>query len=413
MATNNTIRVNRERLQQRLEEIAQFGKTVGGGVTRVALTEEDRQGRNQLIEWFRQEECEIRIDRIGNIFSIYPGTDRDLAPVLTGSHGDSQPGGGRFDGILGVIAGLEVVSTLREHGIRPKRDIVVVNWTNEEGSRFTPGCTGSGVWAGKLNLEQMYLLRDQEGKTLGDELEAIGFKGEDAGPALPIHAAYELHVEQGPVLDQRKITIGIPEGIVSPRWYDVEIEGEANHAGSTPMAGRLDALQAFSRIHQQIRQIALTADNLVATVGMVNVSPNSRNVIPAQVHFTIDVRGWDMAEADRVCDNIEKSIGAIAAEEGCTARIRPTWREDRADFNPVLLDIIAESAEKLGLSSMRMYSGASHDMIYINQVAPGAMIFVPSVGGKSHSEIEMTPYEDCAAGADVLLHCLLHSANQS
>lgn len=409
---DTTIRVNRERLQQRLEEIARFGKTAGGGVTRVALTEEDRQGRNQLIQWFRQEECEVRIDRIGNIFATYPGTDRDLAPVLTGSHSDTQPDGGRFDGILGVIAGLEVVCTLRENRIRPKRDIVVVNWTNEEGTRFTPGCTGSGVWAGKLNLEEMYLLRDQEGKFLGEELTAIGFKGEDAGPAPPVHAAYELHVEQGPVLDRLGITIGIPEGIVSPRWYDVEIEGEANHAGSTPMAGRRDALHVFSRIHQQIRKIALGADNLVATVGEVNVSPNSRNVIPAHVHFTLDVRGWNVAEADRVCDDIEKSIHEIAAREGCTAQIRPTWRENRADFNPDLLDTIALTAQKLGLSTLRMYSGASHDMIYINQVAPGAMIFVPSIGGKSHSAMEMTSSPDCAAGADVLLHCLLHSANE-
>lgn len=409
---DTTIRVNRERLQQRLEEISQFGKTPGGGVTRVALTEEDRQGRNQLIDWLRQEECEVRIDLIGNIFATYPGTDRDLPPVLTGSHNDTQPGGGRFDGTLGVIAGLEVVSTLRENRIRPKRDIIVANWTNEEGSRFTPGCTGSGVWAGKLHVEEMYLLQDQHGKLLGEELTAIGFKGEATGPSLPIHAAYELHVEQGPVLDQRKITIGIPEGIVSPRWYDVEIEGEANHAGSTPMEGRRDALHAFSRIHQQIREIALGVDNLVATIGEVNVSPNSRNVIPAHVHFTIDIRGWNVADADRVCDTIEKSINTIATQEGCTAQIRRTWREDRADFNPDLLDIIAESAEKLGFSSMRMYSGASHDMIYINQVAPGAMIFVPSIGGKSHSEIEMTSYEDCAAGTDVLLHCILHSANQ-
>ena len=406
------LRVERKRLQKRLEDIAQFGRTPGGGVTRITLTEEDRQGRNQLIAWFKEEGCEIQVDLIGNIFAIYPGTDRSLAPVLTGSHNDTQPGGGRFDGTLGVIAGLEVISTLRANNIRPKRDIIVADWTNEEGTRFTPGCTGSGVWAGKLHLEAMYRLADQEGKLLGDELVKIGYKGAATGPRLPLHAAYELHVEQGPILDQKNITIGIPEGIVSPRWYDVDITGEANHAGSTPMDGRRDALHAFSRIHQRIREIAIEVNNLVATVGEVEVFPNSRNVIPAKVHFTIDVRGWHVAETDYVCDAIEQAIETLAAEEGCTAKVHRIWGEGRADFNPHLMGIIESCARNLGYSTLRMYSGASHDMIYINQVAPGAMIFVPSVGGKSHSEIELTSYEDCAAGADVLLNALLLSANE-
>ena len=406
------IRVNRERLQQRLKDIAEFGKTSGGGVTRIALTDEDKKGREQLVQWFLEEHCEIYIDSVGNIFAVYPGKNRALAPVLTGSHNDTQPNGGRFDGTLGVIAGLEVVSTLRDNNILLERDVIVVNWTNEEGTRFTPGCTGSGVWTGKLDVEAMNLLKDKEGKTFGEELERIGFKGDANFPTLPLHAAFELHVEQGPVLDQQKVTIGIPEGIVSPRWYDVELCGEANHAGSTPMQGRKDALHTFCLMNQGIRDKVLQAEKMVATVGEITVTPNSRNVIPANVHFTIDIRGWDVEKTDAVCSEIESMLEVIALDAGCSVNIQRTWEEKRADFDPKLLKIIETSAKKLDLSYMHMYSGASHDMIYVNQVAPGAMIFVPSIGGKSHSEIEDTSLADCAAGADVLLHCIMTSGNE-
>ncbi|WP_136807678.1 Zn-dependent hydrolase [Desulfosediminicola flagellatus] len=408
---NQKIRINQKRLQRRLEEMAMFGKTAAGGVSRIALTEEDKLGRETLITWLKEEQCEVHIDAMGNIFGVYPGKNRALAPVLTGSHNDTQPKGGRFDGTLGVIAGVEVISTLRENSIKLERDVILANWTNEEGTRFTPGCTGSGVWSGKLSQEEMYLLKDQEGKTFGEELEKIGFKGSAQYPPLPLHAAFELHVEQGPVLDSSDVTIGIPEGIVSPRWYDVDIYGEANHAGSTPMLCRQDALYAFSKIHQRIRDLAVEAGEVVATVGQITASPNSRNVIASHVHFTIDVRGWDVAKTDNVCAGIEEAIATIASADQCQVEIEHTWREDRADFDQALLKQIEESANQLGLTSMRMYSGASHDMIYINQVARGAMIFVPSVGGKSHTEIEETSYADCGAGADVLLQCIMKSAN--
>jgi len=407
----SNITVNAARLRERLEIMAGFGGTAGGGVTRLALGDEDRDGRRQLEEWFAGAGCEMRVDAIGNMFAVYPGLDRSLDPVLTGSHNDTQPCGGRFDGTLGVIAGLEVVSTLNERGIRLRRDLVVANWTNEEGTRFTPGCTGSGVWAGVLDLEGMYALKDQDGRTLGGELERIGYLGRDQGPGK-LHAAFELHIEQGPVLDRQGLTIGIPEGIVSPRWYDVDVHGEANHAGSTPMAGRRDAVCAFARMCVRIREIASGAGEVVATVGEVAVTPNSRNVVPGHVHFTIDVRGWDVALTDRVCADIEGELSRIAAEDGCSVRFGRTWEAARADFHPALLDLIEDSARELGYSRRRMYSGASHDMIYVNQVAPGAMIFVPSIGGKSHSEIENTSDGDCAAGANVLLRCLLKAGNK-
>jgi N-carbamoyl-L-amino-acid hydrolase len=374
------------------------------------LTDEDKQGREQLINWFREEKCEIYIDAIGNIFAVYAGKDRDLTPVLTGSHNDTQPHGGKFDGTLGVIAGLEVLSTLRENNIELERDVIVANWTNEEGTRFTLGCIGFGVWAGKLDLEEMYLLTDKNGNKLGEELDRIGFKGDSVYPRLPLHAAYELHVEQGPVRDNLDISIGIPEGIVSSRWYDVDIYGEANHAGSTPMPGRKDALHTFSLMNLKIRDIALSAGEMVATVGEIKVGPNSRNVIPGNVHFTIDVRGWNVAKIDKACTDIESATHEIALATECSVNIKRTWQERRADFDSTLLGVIEECAQELNLNYIHMYSGASHDMIYINQVAPGAMIFVPSIGGRSHSEIENTFYSDCAAGADVLLHCIMRSA---
>lgn len=407
---NEALTVNAARLQKYLERMARFGATAGGGVTRIALSDEDRDGRLQLRKWFEAAGCEVRIDAIGNMFAVYPGEDRSLDPVLTGSHNDTQPRGGRFDGTLGVLAGLEVVTTLHEQGIHLQRDLIVANWTNEEGTRFTPGCTGSGVWSGMLNLDDMYGLRDADGRKVRDELERIGFLGTDAGPGR-LHAAFELHIEQGPVLDREGVSIGIPAGIVSPRWYDVDVHGEANHAGSTPMPGRRDAVCAFALMCSFIQERAAAEEAVVGTVGEVVVTPNSRNVVPGHVHFTIDIRGWDVARTDVVCSDVEEALERIASAEGCSVQYVRTWEASRADFHPALCDLIEQCATRLGYSNRRMYSGASHDMIYINQVAPGCMIFVPSIGGKSHSEIENTAYADCAAGANVLLHCLLEAGN--
>lgn len=405
------LQINQQRIQQRMEEIALIGGTENGGVTRLTLTDEDKEARELLIGWFEEAGCEIHVDPIGNVFAVYPGENRSLAPVLTGSHNDSQPFGGRFDGILGVIGGLEVVTTLNENKITLQRDFVVVNWTNEEGSRFTPGCTGSGVWAGKLDLEEMYGLNDKDGKLLGDELERIGFKGTSAYRPYPLHAAFELHVEQGPVLDQKKIPIGIPEGIVCLRWYDIEIIGAANHAGSTPMKARQDAVYLFSLMCQQVHDLALDKESMVATVGEVIVTPNSRNVISGRVHFTVDLRCWNEELANSTCAEMEAAFQRIAEENGSQVIIKNTWYEQRAEFNRGLVGVIKDVTEELELDYLEMVSGASHDMIFVNQVAPGAMIFVPSLRGESHSETEETTWADCAAGTDVLLRCVIKTAN--
>lgn len=406
-----TLRTNPERLQRFMTEIAAFGATPNNGVTRLALSDEDRDARNQLAAWFRDAGCELRVDPMGDMFFILPGKNRTLPPVMTGSHCDSQPMGGRFDGILGIIAGLEVVCTLRDAGVQLERDLIVVNWTNEEGSRFTPGTTGSGVFAGKLDKEEMYALKDQNGLTFGDELERIGYKGDEDFNPLPLHAHFEYHIEQGPVLEREGLRIGVPKGIVCLRWYDIQVQGVPNHMGPTPMSARQDALYAFSLMNQRIVEIGRNADDVVAGVGEAHITPNSRNVIPGHVHFTIDIRGWDEGETDRVCRDIEQALQDMGERAGCRVETSLTWAVERAPFHPELVALVHESASALGLPALDMVSGASHDTVYINQLAPSAMIFAPSIGGRSHAEVEDTSWEDCAAGADVLLHCIVKTAN--
>jgi N-carbamoyl-L-amino-acid hydrolase len=396
-----------------MEIISGFGATGNGGVTRLTLSDADKAAREQLIRWFAGQGCEVHVDRIGNVFSVLPGKNRRLAPVLTGSHGDSQPQGGRFDGMLGVVAGLEAVHALKEVGVQLERDLVVADWTNEEGSRFTPGCTGSGVWAGKLDLEAMYALKDIEGRTLGEELERIGFMGNSSYFPRPVHAAFEFHIEQGPVLEEKGITIGVPQGIVCLRWYDVRVKGVPNHAGPTPMNSRADAVHAFALMAARIFEIARESGQVVATVGEVHVTPNSRNVIAGEVSFTIDVRGWDERQTDDVCRRIEQALSQSALEARCSVEPKLTWEVPRAPFDPRLMGLVHDTARTLGYTTLDMVSGASHDMIYISQVAPGAMIFVPSIGGRSHAEVETTSWEDCAAGANVLLNCMMIAGNES
>jgi len=403
------LRTDPERLRRFLTDIAAFGATQKGGVTRLALSDEDRDARNQLAAWFKQAGCELHVDRMGNMFFVRPGKNRGLAPVMTGSHGDSQPLGGRFDGILGVIAGLEAVCALNDADFMLERDLVAVNWTNEEGSRFTPGVTGSGVFAGGLDREAMYALTDREGATFGGELERIGYKGEADYNPSKIHAYFECHIEQGPVLERAGVPIGVPKGIVCLRWYDVFVTGQANHAGTTPMNERRDPVYAFANMAGRVFEIGREAEGIVATVGEAHITPNSRNVIAGRVHFTMDIRGWDEPLTDRVCRDIEEALRDIAGQTGCGVDIRRTWEVERAPFHPALTAMVRESAGELGLPALDMVSGASHDAVYLNQIAPSAMIFVPSIGGRSHAEEEETSFEDCAAGADVLLRCLMKS----
>ena len=405
------LRVNGKRLRNSLEEMAEIGATPRGGVQRLALSDEDKQARDRFVTWLRQIDLEVTIDEMGNIFGKRSGKNNDLPPVMSGSHIDSQPKGGRFDGILGVMASLEVMRTIHENRVETERPITIVDWTNEEGSRFAPAMVGSGVWVEKLKKEWVYARTDIRGKEFGEELQRIGYRGEMPAKKWPIHAYYEYHIEQGPILEKIGKTIGAPKGIVCLHWYDVHLEGTANQVGPTPMEGRNDALCAAAEMILKVNELpAKMGGNMVATVGEIHNYPNSRNIIPDRVHFTVDIRSWDDNLALRAWEEVRRDFQSIAQGRGCPIRIEETWRVEHSPFDENLVERVLNTAAHLGYSSYPMVSGAGHDASYLNMVAPTAMIFVPSIGGRSHVEVENTRWEDCEAGANVLLHCILQSS---
>ena len=407
------LRINGARLKTTLEVMARIGATPSGGVHRLALSDQDKQARDLFITWLREIELEVTIDEMGNIFGKKSGNNNDLSPVMSGSHIDSQPMGGRFDGILGVMGALEVFRTIYENKIETQRPMVIVNWTNEEGSRFAPAMVGSGVWTGKLERDWVYSRADIQGRKLGEELERIKYKGKYPARRWPVHAYYEYHIEQGPVLERVGSVIGAPQGIVCLHWYDVYVEGTANQVGPTPMEGRNDALCAAAEMILQVNALpSKMGGNMVATVGEIHNSPNSRNIIPSKVHFTVDIRSWDDNLAVRAWEDLRKDFESIVEMRGCQIRIEETWRVDHAPFDEKLVKRILDTAVNLGYSSYHMVSGAGHDASYMSQIAPTAMIFVPSIKGRSHVEVENTEWEDCEAGANVLLHCVLQSASE-
>jgi N-carbamoyl-L-amino-acid hydrolase len=406
------LRVNGKRLQSTLEDMAKIGGTPGGGVHRLTLTDEDKQARDLLVRWLKKLSLEITVDEMGNIFGRRPGKDNNRAPVMSGSHVDSQPKGGRFDGILGVMGALEVLRTLHENNVQTERPIVIVDWTNEEGSRFAPAMVASGVWAGALDRDWVYDRRDINGKRFEDELIRIGYKGSAPCKKFPVHAYYEYHIEQGPILEHEGRLIGAPKGILCLHWYDVYLEGEANQVGPTPMEGRHDALCAAAEMILKVDALpARMGGNMVATVGEIQNYPNSRNIIPDKVHFTVDIRSWEDDHALKAWELVRKDFETIAARRGCPIRIEETWRVGHSPFDEKMVQRILNIADALGYPGLHMVSGAGHDASYANQVCPTAMIFIPSIGGRSHVEVENSRWEDCEAGANVLLHAILQSAN--
>ncbi len=406
-------RINGKRLQRALEEMAKIGATAGGGVQRLTLTDEDKQARDLFVSWLEELQLEITIDEMGNVFGRRAGKNNDLPPVMSGSHIDSQPKGGRFDGILGVMGPLEVLRTLHENDLETERPIVIVDWTNEEGSRFAPAMVASGVWAGALERDWAYNRTDINGKRFEDELIRIGYKGAVPCKKWPVHCYYEYHIEQGPMLEREGKIIGAPKGILCLHWYDVYLEGEANQVGPTPMEGRHDALCAAAEMILKVNQLPdRMGGNMVATVGEIQNYPNSRNIIPDRVHFTVDIRSWDDDHAIKAWELVRKEFETIAARRGCPIRIEETWRVEHSPFDEGRVRLILDVADKLGYPSLHMVSGAGHDASYMNQVCPTAMIFVPSIGGRSHVEVENTRWEHCEAGANVLLHAILKTANE-
>ncbi len=407
------LRVNGKRLRGALEAMAKIGATPGGGVQRLTLSDEDKQARDLFVSWLKELNLEITIDEMGNIFGKRPGKNNDLPPVMSGSHIDSQPKGGRFDGILGVMGPLEVLRTLHENNIETERPIMIVDWTNEEGSRFAPAMVASGVWAGALERDWVYDRTDINGKRFEDELIHIGYKGSAPAKKWQAYCYYEYHIEQGPMLEREGKKIGAPKGILCLHWYDIYLEGEANQVGPTPMEGRHDALCTAAEMILKVNELPdRMGGNMVATVGEIQNYPNSRNIIPDKVHFTVDIRSWDDDHAIKAWELVRKDFEAIAARRGCPIKIEETWRVEHSPFDEKLVQRILDVADGLGYSSLHMVSGAGHDASYMNQVCPTAMIFVPSIGGRSHVEVESTTWEDCEAGANVLLHAILRSANE-
>ncbi len=406
-------RINGERFWDSLMEMAQIGAIPKGGVCRLALSEEDRLGRDLFVRWAKEAGCSVRVDAMGNIFARRAGRNNALAPVLTGSHGDSQPTGGKFDGIYGVLAGIEVLRALNDHDIQTERPIEVVNWTNEEGSRFAPAMIASGVYAGVFDLEYGLSRTDAKGITLGQALEQIGYAGSEPMGGTPIHAAFELHIEQGPILEAEDITIGVVTGAQGQRWYEVELTGRTAHAGTTPMNHRLDALLGFARVVEAVHSLGLAqgAEGR-ATVGMANVFPNSRNVVPGRVFFSVEFRHPDEAVLEDMDRQFRGQVEQLANEIGLAHRVEQIFQYAPIAFDADCIQQISRAASELGHSQRPIISGAGHDACYLNRVAPTSMIFVPCVDGLSHNEAEhIHPYW-AEAGANVLLLAMLSKANE-
>ncbi len=403
--TPAALRCDGARLWDSLMTLARIGATPAGGVRRLTLTELDGESRRLVIDWLRDCGCSIRIDAIGNIHATRPGTE-DLDPIGIGSHLDTQPNGGRFDGAYGVMAGLEVLRSLDDHGIRTRHPVNVTIWTNEEGSRFTPVMMGSGVYAGAFTLEHCLGQRDRDGHSVGDALEAIGFAGRDAAPALA--AYFEPHIEQGPILEAEDIIIGAVETALGQRWFDVVITGQDAHAGPTPLAMRRDALLGAARVIAAVRRIAEEhPDEARGTVGQLDVTPNSRNVIPGRVALTVDLRNARDETLSRMVEALRTECATIAAEDSLEITLEEVVYFPPCRFDPALVSAIESAASRLGHSHRRIASGAGHDAVYVARRHRAAMIFVPCEGGISHNEIENAQPEHLAAGTDVLLETVL------
>ena len=406
-----TWRINGERLWQSLMELARIGATPKGGVCRLALTDLDRQGRDLVIGWAREAGMSITVDQIGNVFMRRPGRDNALPPIMTGSHIDTQPTGGKFDGNYGVLAGLEVVRTLNDLGLQTEAPIEVAFWTNEEGSRFVPVMMGSGVFAKAFSLETAYAAKDVDGKTVKDELQRIGYIGDEVPGQHPVGAYFEAHIEQGPVLEDHGITIGVVEAVLGIRWYDCTITGMEAHAGPTPMSLRKDALQVATKIMQEVVAVAMRHQpHGRGTVGMVQVHPNSRNVIPGRVKFSMDLRNVSNELLDQMDAEIRSCAQSVATESGLKVEIEEVSHYPAVPFEAGCVEAVRQATQALGYSNMPCVSGAGHDAVYVARLAPAGMIFVPCKDGISHNEIEDAKAEHLEAGCNVLLHAMLNRA---
>ena len=410
-APGENLRINPDRLWDSIHALAEIGPGIAGGSNRQTLTDDDAKGRTLFKKWCDDAGLTMGVDQMGTMFARREGAEPALDPVYVGSHLDTQPTGGRYDGVLGVLSGLELVRTLNDLGIRTRRPIVVVNWTNEEGARFAPAMLASGVFAGMHTLEYAYGRKDPEGKTFGDELKRIGWLGEEKVGARRMHAYFEYHIEQGPILEAENRQIGVVTHGQGLWWLEFTLAGKEAHTGSTPMAMRVNAGLAMSRIFELVQTVAMdNQPGAVGGVGQVFFSPNSRNVLPGKVVFTVDIRSPDRNKLDGMRARIEAEAPKLCAALGVGCSIEPVGHFDPVTFDPVLVARVRSAADKLGYSHMNLISGAGHDACWTARVAPTTMIMCPCVDGLSHNEAENISKEWAAAGADVLFHAVVETA---
>lgn len=411
MALTGNLRINGDRLWDSLMDMAKIGPGLRGGNNRQTLTDEDAEGRRLFQSWCEKAGLTMGVDTMGNMFFRREGTDPDALPVYVGSHLDTQPTGGKYDGVLGVLGGLELVRTLNDLNIKTKHPIVVVNWTNEEGTRFAPAMLASGVFAGIHTQDWAYAREDAKGKTFGDELERIGWKGDEEVGARKMHALFELHIEQGPVLEIEGKDIGVVTHGQGLWWLQITLTGKDSHTGSTPMPMRRNAGLGMARITELVHTIAMAHQpSAVGAIGHCDVYPNSRNVIPGKVVFTVDFRSPDLATLNAMKAELEEKAPKIAKELGLEIEIEEAGHFDPVAFDEGCVTAVRNAAERLGYSHRNIISGAGHDACWVNRVAPTAMVMCPCVDGLSHNEDEEISKEWAAAGADVLLHAVLETA---
>ncbi len=402
-----SLEVNGDRLMQRLRDLAEIGPIPGGGSSRLALTDEDRQGRDLVVAWMRDLGLEVTTDTIGNVVGVRAGRV-DGAPVMTGSHIDTVATGGIYDGNLGVLAGLEVIETLAEAGLVTQRPMAVAFFTNEEGARFPPDMMGSLCYVGGMTVEEALSTTSVDGATVGDELDRISYRGVTPCPGPVPHSFVELHIEQGPVLEREGFRIGAVESVQGITWLEVTIVGQSNHAGTTPMSLRHDAARVAAEVVVAVRRICNdVGGDQVGTVGALRLHPDLVNVVAARAVLTMDLRNTDAAQLARTERRVMAVLDRLATEEGVEVSVRSLARFDPVTFDPAVVDLVAGHADGLGLSVRRMPSGAGHDAQMLARVCPSGMVFVPSVNGISHNPAEHTDRDDLVAGTNVLLRTMV------
>ena len=411
MNTESNLRINGPRLWSSLMEMAKIGATAKGGVNRLTLTDLDRQSRDLFAKWCKDAGCTITVDRMGSMFARRKGADDSLAPVMVGSHLDTQPTGGKFDGALGVMAALEVVRTLNDLDVKTRHPIEIAMWTNEEGSRFAPAMTASGVFAGVLKLDDALKIKDTAGLEIGAELQRIGYAGEATVGGRPVAAFFELHIEQGPILEEEGIDIGIVTAANGQKWYEITLTGVESHAGPTPMNRRKDALVGAARIIELVNSIGHAHDpQACATCGMIQAYPNSRNVSPGSVFLTVDFRHPEAARLVAMDKALRSGVAEIAKRSGLSFEMKMVADYAPTPFDPGCVDAVRKAAKRLGYSAREITSGAGHDAVYMARVAPTAMVFTPCVDGISHNESEDMKPAWATAGCNVLVHAVLEKA---